>query len=186
MLETTADLGAAEKKLKKRPPLTKETAAAAKGDPDGRYELRDKKVLGLRLAVQTSGQRSWVLRYTRDGKDRKWTIGTYSEALGLERARDIAAKEKLRIVTGADPAAEKIEARRLATIGIAKDQLFASAWGEWENAPKPKARNGAGWRPSTADRVKKLYVKTLEPKWGKRRLDEISKADVSALIGSVA
>jgi integrase len=186
MLEVAIDAPAPVKKPKRRPSLTKETAAAAKGDPDGRYELRDKKVMGLRLAVQTSGQRSWVLRYTRLGKDRKWTIGEYSETLGLEKARDIASKEKLRIVTGADPAAEKVEARRIAAAGTAKDQLFATAWADWENAPKPKARNGAAWRPSTTDRVKKLYVKTLEAKWGKRRLDEISKADVSALIDPVA
>src|SRR5471032_3353184 len=37
-----------------------------------------------------------------------------------------------------------------------------------------------GWRSSTADRVQKLYVNELEPMWGKRRLSEIGKSDVSS------
>jgi integrase len=182
MLDATVHAPAPVKKPKHRPFLTKEIARDAKGDPDGRYELRDKKVMGLRLAVQTTGQRSWVLRYTLNGKDRKWTIGEYSDALGLAEARDIAADAKLQIVKGGDPATEKTVARRLAVAGVNESLMFAKSWSDWQDAPKPKARNKAGWRPSTAKRVKDLYVKTLEPRWGKRRLDEIGKVDVAAII----
>ena len=171
---------------KSRPFLTKDNAAAAKGDSAGRYELRDKRVTGLRLAVQPSGRRSWLLRYTIGGRDRKWTIGDYSDALGLAEARDIAAGKKLEIVKGADPAAEKAEARRNAASGIVEGQLFANNWTDWEQAPKPKSRSKKGWRPSTALRVRQLYRNTLEHRWRKRRLDEIAKADISALLNSIA
>lgn len=171
---------------KQRPWLSKAIAAAAKGDPAGRYELRDKTVPGLRLAVQTSGQRTWVLRYTINGRDRKWTMGDYSDEFGLAEARTKASRAKLSIVNGTDPGAEKIEARRLAAAGVAESLMFARSWSDWQDAPKPKARSKAGWRPSTAKRTKDLYSKTLEPKWGKRRLDEISKVDVSAIIDPIA
>lgn len=69
-----------------RPNLTKATAAAAKPEAR-RYELRD--VTGLRLIVHPSGVKTWSLRYTgRGGRDRRLTIGTYSDeegGLGLDR-----------------------------------------------------------------------------------------------------
>jgi integrase len=169
-----------------RPFLTKDNAADAKGEPAGRYELRDKKVMGLRLCVQPSGQRSWVLRYTIGNKDRKWTIGEYSDTLGLEQARKKASKEKLRIIDGADPAADKVEARRVAAAGIAVSLVFSTAWTDWSNAPKPKSRNKKGWRASTKKRVEQLYQNQLEAKWGKRRLDEITHAEVSAFLDKIA
>ena len=166
--------------------LTKENAASAKGEA-ARYELRDRKVLGLRLVVQPSGLRTWVLRYTtKTGRYRKFTIGEYGDKLKLEEAREIAADEKLKIVKGADPGAEKAEARRKAAAGIDPDALFTTAWGEWEKAPKPKSRDHKGWRSSTADRVQKLYVNELEPKWGKRRLSESGKTDVSTYLDRIA
>lgn len=166
--------------------LTKESAASAKGET-ARYELRDKKVPGLRLVVQPSGLRTWVLRYTnRAGCYRKFTIGEYGDKLKLEEAREIAADEKLKIVKGADPGAEKAETRRKAAAGIDPDALFTTAWGEWQKAPKPKARDRKGWRSSTADRVQKLYVNELEPRWSKRRLSEIGKADVSSYLDKIA
>ena len=166
--------------------LTKENAASAKGEAK-RYELRDKKVPGLRLVVQPSGLKTWVLRYTtKSGIYRKFTIGEYGDKLKLEEARVIAADEKLKIVKGADPSAEKAEGRRKVAAGIDPDALFLTAWGEWLIAPKPKSRDHKGWRPSTADRVHKLYVNELEPKWGKRRLSEISKSDVSGYLDKIA
>jgi integrase len=171
---------------KARPFLTKDIAAAAKGDPVGRYELRDKKVTGLRLAVQPSGKRSWLLRYMRDGRYRKLTIGDYSDTLGLAEARDIAADKRLEVVKGGDPAADKAEARRKVAAGIEEGQLFSTAWTAWTEAPKPKSRNSKGWRKSTADRVKRLYDARLEPIWGKRKLVEIAKPDVTAFLNPIA
>jgi hypothetical protein len=106
--------------------------------------------------------------------------------LKLAAARDIASKRKLEIANGQNPAAEKAEARRKVAAGIDPDALFTTAWGEWQRAPKPKARDHKGWRSSTADRVQKLYVNELEPKWGKRRLSEIGKTDVSTYLDRIA
>jgi integrase len=171
------------------PPLTAKTAAAAKGDPAGRYELRDAgkdHVRGLGLVVQPSGTKTWVLRYERDGVPRKLTLEPYSDEFGLAAARKLAGRFRIKIAEGADPAHEKAEARRKAAAGITEGAMFASAWTDWTNAPKPKSRSKRGWRPSTALRAKQDYDNRLEPLWGKRRLDEISRADVSALLDGIA
>jgi len=150
-------------------------------DSDGRSAVR-----GLGMVVQQSGHRTWVLRYEIAGKPYKLTLGSYSSELKLAAARTIASKRKLEIADGKNPAAEKAEARRKVAAGIDPDALFTTAWGEWEKAPKPKSRDHKGWRSSTADRVQKLYVNELEPKWGKRRLSEISKTDVSSYLDKIA
>lgn len=166
--------------------LTRDVAAEAKGDPRGRYEIRDKKIIGLRLSVTPTDQKSWVLRYMRDGRYRKLTLGKYSEALGLAEAQRIANRQLREVADGADPAMDKAEARRKAAAGIDASQLFPAAWQAWKDAPKPKSRNQKGWRKSTGDRVDRLYESRFEPGWGKRRLTEITKADVTALLNPIA
>lgn len=184
--------------MRKLPALSERVAAdparamrAAGFDPEAaRYELRDSDgrsaVRGLGMVVQKSGHRTWVLRYETAGKPYKLTLGPYTSELRLAAARDIASKRKLEIANGRNPAEEKAEARRKVAAGIDPDALFSTAWGEWEKAPKPKSRNKKGWRSSTADRVQKLYTNELEPKWGKRRLSEIAKADVSSYLDKIA
>ncbi|MBR0982333.1 tyrosine-type recombinase/integrase [Bradyrhizobium liaoningense] len=172
------------------PALTAKTAASAKGDPKrGRYELRDSgkdHVRGLGLVVQPSGSKTWVLRYEAAGVPRKLTLEPYSEEFGLAAARKLASRFRIKIAEGADPAAEKAEARRKAAAGIDHGAMFSTAWTDWTNAPKPKSRSKKGWRPSTALRAKQDYQRRLEPVWGKRRLDEVTKADVSALLDGIA
>lgn len=177
-----------------RPRLTKETARAAKAEA-ARYDLKDayNGVAGLRMTVFPSGLKTWSLRYDIAGRDRRFTIGPYSESgITLDKARTLAKNRLLEVKDGRDPAGEKAEARRKAAAGIDPDALFSTAWGEWEKAPKPKSRNKKGWRGSTADRVAKLYANELEPSgpgkagWGKRRLSEIRKADVHAYLDKIA
>ena len=184
--------------MRKLPVLSEKVAAdparamrAAGFDPEAaRYELRDSDgrsaVRGLGMVVQKSGHRTWVLRYEIAGRPYKLTLGPYTSELKLAAARDIASRRKLEIANGQNPAADKAEARRKTAAGINPDTLFTTAWSEWEKAPKPKARDRKGWRSSTADRVQKLYTNELEPRWGKRRLSEIAKADVSAYLDPIA
>ena len=184
--------------MRKLPALSEKIAAdparamrAAGFDPEAaRYELRDSDgrsaVRGLGMVVQKSGHRTWVLRYEIAGRPYKLTLGPYTSELKLAAARDIASKRKLEIANGQNPAADKAEARRKTAAGIDPDALFTTAWDEWEKAPKPKARDQKGWRASTADRVRKLYMDELEPRWGKHRLSEIAKGDVSAYLDPIA
>ena len=152
-----------------RPMLTKETAAAAK-PAAARYELRDKKVAGLRLIVQPSGVRTWALRYKLPkGQARRYTIGAYSEALGLDEARKIAAKVKLDVVKGADPAGERREARRTGT-------TVKAVFDEYAALHLPKRRD------STVEAATRLFNKSVLPKWGKLEIASIKRRDVMSLL----
>src|SRR6516165_10932108 len=79
---------------------------------------------GLYLIVQTSGAKSFALRFRRDGKPTKLTLGTYfsgdikdapEPAIGgvltLKGARKLAADTMLEIGRGGDPAAAKRQTR---------------------------------------------------------------------------
>jgi integrase len=152
-----------------RPMLTKETAAAAKPDA-ARYELRDKKIAGLRLIVQPSGVRTWALRYKLPkGQARRYTIGAYSEALGLDEARKIAAKVKLDVVKGADPAGERRQARRTGT-------TVRAVFEEYSTLHLTKRRD------STVEAAKRLFDKGVLPKWGRLEIASIKRRDVMALL----
>jgi integrase len=152
-----------------RPMLTKETATAAK-PAAVRYELRDKKVAGLRLIVQTTGVRTWALRYKLPkGQARRYTIGAYSEALGLDEARKMAAKVKLDVVKGADPAGERRDARRTGT-------TVKAVFDEYSTLHLPKRRD------STVEAAKRLFDKSILPKWGKLEIASIKRRDVMAIL----
>ena len=113
-----------------RPTLTK--AVAANAEPEtARYELKDTKVVGLRLIIQPSGAKSWAVRYTTPAnEDRRFTLGSYP-TIGLEDARKLADSVKRDVlVNRKDPAAEKTETRRKAAAGIDPDAMFTTAWGE--------------------------------------------------------
>ena len=68
---------------------------------------------GLTLRVGTNGGRSWVLRYTWDGRPSALGLGSYP-AVGLKEARALAADKRAEIVEGSRPtgAREAAAARR--------------------------------------------------------------------------
>ncbi|HEY8005349.1 MAG TPA: integrase arm-type DNA-binding domain-containing protein, partial [Methylocella sp.] len=73
-------------------------------------EIREGSIGGLFLAVQTSGTKSWVLRFRIDGRSRKMTLGSFP-ALTAAAARE-AAKEALELIkNGVDPIAAKMETK---------------------------------------------------------------------------
>src|SRR2546426_3586354 len=76
-----------------------------------RQEVLDRD--GLYFIVQSSGAKSWALRYRRkgDGKAVKHTIGTYP-AITLKSARSKATELRAEIERGADPHGTKILSRR--------------------------------------------------------------------------
>src|SRR3954467_13706513 len=92
------------------------TAAAVerfKPDPSKRLEVPDGLLPGLYFVIQTSGSRSWALRYRHGNKPRKLTLGPYPVLdLGAARAR---ARDALGVLAlGRDPSVEKQDALRTA------------------------------------------------------------------------
>jgi integrase len=159
-----------------RPTLTKEAAASAKGEAV-RYELRDKKVPGLRLVVQSSGFRTWVVRYrTAKGQARRDTIGAYSDALGLDEARRLAADKRLAVVKGLDPAAAKAAAR---VAGTSLQAVFAD-YDTLHLKKSGKVGKAAG------DKTRSFFDRLVLKKHGKGEIAGFTKRDALAIIDALA
>src|SRR5258707_10726033 len=81
------------------------------------YEISDGGQRGLRLAVQPSGAKSWVVRYRHPvtGKSRKLTL---QSGLGLAEARLLAGKAMFQVAQGIDPIDAKREAKQEALASV--------------------------------------------------------------------
>ena len=80
-----------------------------------RVELTDAACPGLRLRITPKGARTWVLGM-RDstGALRRFALGSYSDELGIAKARQAAAAQRAKVKAGADPIAEARRKRALA------------------------------------------------------------------------
>ncbi len=100
----------------------------------GRYGDGD----GLWLQVRNSDARSWLFRYTRDGRARAMGLGEYP-VIGLAEARDAALAARRHLANGIDPLAAR-EAGRA--------------------AKRQEAVAGISFRA-----VAELYIKAHSPTW---------------------
>jgi hypothetical protein len=87
--------------------LTKRIVDAAATEGSGWTWLGDDEVPGFGVIIYSSGTRTFALRYrTRSGRQRMMKFGQYGE-LTVQEARDMARKEKVRVLEGEDPRAER-------------------------------------------------------------------------------
>ncbi len=102
---------------------------------------------GLYLQIMSSGSKSWVFRYTRNGKARMMGLGVYGEndrGVTLAAARGLAAQARAALAQGVDPlevrrkAAAAEAAKRAATVVVAI--TFRTAGTEYV------AAHEAGWK----------------------------------------
>lgn len=103
---------------------------------------------GLYLQVSTSGSKSWIFRFKRDGKTRDMGLGGWP-AISLADAREKASEARKRLGEGKDPIAArdaalaqaKLEASRTITFKDCAEALIGSHETSWRN---PKHRQQ--WR----------------------------------------
>lgn len=146
--------------------LTDAKIASIRPPATGQAEYPDHKVTGLRLRVGTGGKKSWTVRRRVGAKIINRKLGTYP-ALGLAAAREAAIK-----LIGA------LE-RHGSTESI--DRTFgevAKLWLAAKRAGKTKAR-GRNKSVDLQERRLDLYVL---PHWQDRKIAEIKRADVRALV----
>lgn len=156
--------------------LTQVAVDNAKPGP-ARREIPDSHSRGLFLIVQPTGVKGWAVRYRFDGRTRKLTIGPYPE-IGLAKARAAAAKAKVAIADNVDPAAQK-QARR-ATMRAAKRQASDVV----EKVAADFVALHA--RPRTRDwRETERLLKQFADAWRGRRLSEIGKPDIHAILDRI-
>lgn len=121
----------------------------------------------LVLEVRATGTATYYLRYpdTR-GKTRLLRIGDARD-LSLAQARQMADKFRAKIAMGEDPAAEKALQRQVPTLSAFIHEHYLPFVESYKRS----------WKCD-----KGLLRKHIQPIWGKRYLDQITKADVIALM----
>jgi integrase len=182
-------------------------AAVAKFRPGPvRREIPDAH--GLILIVQSSGHKSWAMRFRRpDGKSAKLTLGPVdlsgAEAasepvigapLTLSAARRLAAEVHRQRALGRDPVAdyraEKL--RRRSKLSQSADNTFAAAARYYVEHGRKKRKRNRGWR-ATAQLLGLAYPQAdggdpefirggLAERWREKPIAEITSEDIFILV----
>jgi integrase len=146
--------------------LTVKKVEALRPTPD-RREIPDGYVRGLYLVVQpVTGSKSWAVRYRYAGKTRKQTLGKYP-VYGLKDARDAAVKVLRAVSEGRDPVQQ-----RPGSVGGVVDQFL-----------NERCKN---YRPQWRREAERLFRVNVLSQWQGRKIAEIARADVKALLGDLA
>ena len=132
---------------------------------DDRRELPDDYMRGLYLVVQPTGSKSWAVRYRHGGRSHKHTVGPYP-AFDLKQARDAAAKVLRAVAEGRHP-----EQRQSGSVEDAVAQFLE--------------RHGKNYRPKPRSEAERLLRLHVVGNWGRRKLEEITRADVRAMLARI-
>jgi integrase len=152
--------------------LTIRTIETIKADKI-RREIPDAYLRGLYFVVQSSGAKSWAIRYRHGRRTRKHTLGAYP-AIDLKSARELGAKALRAVAEGRDPGQEKVQARvaRIDTVEGAVAQFIERHC---------KQANRARTIEST-ERLLRLHV---VPRWRGRPVNSITRRDVLDVLDRV-
>jgi integrase len=148
----------------------------AKATKPGRY--LDER--GLYLQVMSARNRSWLLRYERNGRERWMGLGALAD-FNLEEARERARKARQLLADGIDPidaraaqkAAEALDAAKTITFETAAQQYFDQHELKWKNV-KHRAQFLSTLKQYAFPKIGKLSVadidvgqvlKCIEPIW---------------------
>ena len=147
--------------------------------PSRRREIPDKKISGLYLVIQSTGAKSWALRYRVDGKPKKFTIGSYP-AIDLAAARRKAQEALGDVAGGNDPSATKVAAREARKAAESTADRVAEVV-ETFIARSLKRNAGGSW----AREGERLLRKEVIPAMGKKRLGDVKKSDVHDMLDAI-
>lgn len=158
--------------------FTTKTIEATKPDPDKRRELPDSALTGLYLVVQTSGAKSWALRYRYAGKPKKLTLGKWP-IMGLADARAAASDAIEAVENGTDPSATKKQAKA--------DRIEAelSERDKVKTLLEQYAKRHLASLKSGGEVKRRLDLEFL-PGFGDHDIHEITKRDIRELIEKIA
>lgn len=146
--------------------LSKRTVDASEPTSE-RYIVWDTDLKGFGLRVETSGTKTFLVRYRVAGRKRLATVGRYG-TLAPEQARRAAQTMLADVRQGADPADERRRERAAATVS----DLVARFLADHVDAKR---------KGSTAVHYRGLLERYLLPKHGGRKAQEFARADLARL-----
>lgn len=125
--------------------------------------------IGFCLECRSSGTKTYTFRYQNEyGQLKQRRIAPYGD-ISFAEAQKIARKWRAEVLTGGDPAAKKAERKAIPTY----DELADLHYGYVETYSK---------NPGNIEAVLRVHIR---PKWGKKRLDEITTPDVAKWLGEL-
>jgi integrase len=151
------------------------------------FETKDDAITGAYVEMRPSGAVSYVLRYRFNDKTCKLTLGRFDvDEGGLAKVRAKAREARNALGQGIDPAAAKREAKALrAAIARQAEATLESAPGAADLVETVTAEFIERYaKPNTRDwkETQRLLERNIVAHWRGRRLSEISKADIHAVL----
>jgi len=146
--------------------ISKRIVDAAKPS-DARYVIWDTELKGFGVRVQTSGLKTFLVRYRHLGRRRFLSLGRFGE-ITPEQARLLAQKAMSKVREGADPADERSQDRAAITVKKLVERFLAD---HVEQKRKPK----------TLTDYRSILEGYLVPKHGGKKAQELTRADVARL-----
>ena len=143
------------------------------GDPRKRVEIPDAGKPGLYLVIQPSRKKSWAVRYRFKGQAKKLTLDGFPS---LGTARKLAQEALDVVAEGSDPAAEK----RAKKYADTSSDLFSAVAADF--VERHAKRNT---RASSVRLTEQWLNKDVLPRWGNKRVQDITKRDVLDLLDAV-
>jgi len=141
-----------------------------------RYEVPDGGARGLRVVVQSSGFKSFAVRYRNAaGRARKLTL---PGGITFAAARKLAADALLEVAQGKDPATAKQAVRR--TAGARGEDTVARLAAEFIEKHAKRHTRPNSLRATTA-----AFRNLILPAWGRRTVHEITRRDVIDLLDEI-
>lgn len=129
------------------------------------YTVWDEEIPGFGVRVMTSGQMSFVLKYSVNRQQRWITLGRFGD-LTLEEGRKLAQSKRGEVAKGLDPTVAIRAHRTAPTLKELSDRFI-----EEHVLPKTKA--------STARGYVRYLRNVIEPKLGKMLAKDISPAEIA-------
>lgn len=138
---------------------------------DGEYFVWDGSLAGFGVRVQSTGARSYVVKYRagsgRGAPTRRLTLGKVG-TLTPDEARTLAKKMLGSVAHGADPAAQRAADKRASTLAEVAEQFLT------EHVAAKRSASSAG---SYRDLLERLVF----PELGKRKADKVTSAEIHRL-----
>ena len=145
-------------------------------------EVWDLAVPGFGARRQKSESVAYVLLYrTKDGRSRRFTIGRHGAPWTPDTAREEARRVLGSVVDGGDPAADKKETRKAATMTELCDLYWADAL-----AGRLLTRRKVAKKPSTLATDLGRIEKHIKPLLGRKKVAGVTREDVENFMHSVA
>ena len=152
-----------QRELDRLPPCPSEARSKA-------YECSDSDVVGLRIMVTKSGRKFWFWRYTFQGRKRAARVGEYPST-DLQAARRRASEMRALLDQGKDVQFEKDDLKSMPTFAEFAEREYM-----------PMARQTKRSYKDDAHRLKNHLL----PRFGHKRLSEITTREVQACVGEIA